>query len=58
MKKLLLGFTLLIAHLLHAQRADSIAGPIIHIISGDVRGVTVGDVISFLRNSVCCATSG
>ena len=47
MKKLLLGFTLLIAHLLHAQRADSIAGPIIHIISGDVRGVTVGDVISF-----------
>jgi para-nitrobenzyl esterase len=47
MKKLLLGFTILIVFSLHAQQTDSIAGPIIHIISGDLRGVTVGDVISF-----------
>src|SRR6476619_8431682 len=47
MKKLPLGLALLIAYSLHAQQKDSIAGPIIHIISGDLRGVTVGDVIGF-----------
>jgi len=47
MKKLSLGFALLIAYSLQAQQKDSIAGPTVHISSGDVRGVTVGDVISF-----------
>jgi para-nitrobenzyl esterase len=47
MQKLLLGISLLTVCSLHAQQADSIAGPTIHISSGDVRGVTVGDIISF-----------
>lgn len=44
MKKLILGFTLLIVYALHAQQTDSTAGPIIHTASGDLRGVTEGDV--------------
>src|SRR5690349_10555376 len=47
MKKIALGFTFLIACSLHAQPTDSIAGPTVHINSGDVRGVTKGDVTSF-----------
>jgi para-nitrobenzyl esterase len=47
MQKLLLGISLLTACSLHAQQTDTIAGPTIHISSGDVRGVTVKDVTSF-----------
>src|SRR5260221_8681487 len=47
MKKLMFAISLLISYSLHAQQTDSVAGPIIHISSGDVRGVTVGNVISF-----------
>jgi para-nitrobenzyl esterase len=47
MKILLAGFALLIACSLHAQQADTITGPVIHIASGDLRGVTAGGVISF-----------
>jgi len=47
MKKLLLAFTLLIAYSSHAQQKDSSAGPIVHILSGDIRGVTEANVTSF-----------
>jgi len=36
MKKLLLGFTVLIVYSSHGQQTDSIAGPIVHIASGDM----------------------
>src|SRR6185436_1128062 len=47
MKKLLLAFTLLIAYSSYAQQRDSSAGPIVHILSGDIRGVTEANVTSF-----------
>ena len=47
MKKLLFGFTLLITYSLRAQQTDSNTGPTVHTTSGDVRGVTEGDVTSF-----------
>src|SRR4030095_13048222 len=47
MKKLLLAFTLLIAYSSHAQQKDSSAGPIVHILSGDIRGVTEANVTGF-----------
>src|SRR6266498_3307220 len=47
MKKLLVGFALLMTCSLQAQQTDSMAGPTVHIASGDVRGFTVGDVTSF-----------
>jgi para-nitrobenzyl esterase len=47
MKKIVIGISLLIACALHAQKTDTIAGPIIRIKSGDLRGITVGDVTSF-----------
>lgn len=47
MKKLVFGFSLFIACSMHAQQIDSIAGSTIHTTSGDVRGVTVANVISF-----------
>jgi para-nitrobenzyl esterase len=47
MKKLVFGITLLIACTLHAQKTDSTAGAIVHTVSGDVRGVTEGNVTSF-----------
>ena len=42
MKKLVLAISLLISYSLHAQQTDTIPGPIVHIVSGDVRGVTAG----------------
>lgn len=47
MKALFFGFTLLITCVLDAQQANSITDPIVHTPSGDIRGVTVGDVTSF-----------
>jgi para-nitrobenzyl esterase len=47
MKKLVFGISLLIACSSYAQKTDSIAGPTVRITSGDVRGVTVGNVTSF-----------
>jgi hypothetical protein len=47
MKKLMLRISLLISYSLHAQETDTITGPIVHIVSGDVRGITVGAVTSF-----------
>jgi len=47
MKKLLFGFTLLVTYSLRAQQIDSNTGPTVHTTSGDVRGVTEGDVTSF-----------
>ncbi len=47
MKKIGIGISLLIACTSHAQKTDTIAGPIIRITSGDLRGITVGDVTSF-----------
>ena len=47
MKKLLFTFTFLIAYSSYAQQRDSSTGPIIHILSGDIRGVTETNVISF-----------
>jgi len=46
MKKLVFGISLLITCFLHGQQIDTIAGPIVHIASGDVRGITAGGVIS------------
>ena len=47
MKKLVFGISLLITCFLHGQQIDTIAGPIVHIASGDIRGITAGGVISF-----------
>ncbi|MBN9349350.1 MAG: carboxylesterase/lipase family protein [Chitinophagaceae bacterium] len=47
MKKLVFGFTLFIAYCLQAQQNNSTGEPIVHTISGDVRGVTEGSVTSF-----------
>lgn len=47
MKKLVFGFTLFIACALHAQQKSSITNPIVHTLSGDLRGVMEGDVTSF-----------
>src|SRR6266487_3642804 len=47
MKKLVFGISLLGSSFLHAQQTDTIAGPIVRIASGDVRGITVGTVTSF-----------
>jgi hypothetical protein len=47
MKKLIIGFTVFIACGLHAQQKDTIPSPTIHVTSGDLRGITVGDVTSF-----------
>jgi para-nitrobenzyl esterase len=47
MKKVLLGITLLFAYSLQAQRTDSLNGPIVHTIYGDIRGITSGEVTSF-----------
>ena len=47
MKKLILGISLLISYSLHAQQTDTITGPIVHTVAGDVRGITVGAVASF-----------
>src|SRR6478672_6221340 len=46
MKKLFFGFILLFSSVLNAQK-DSISGPLIHITSGILRGVTEGNVSSF-----------
>jgi para-nitrobenzyl esterase len=47
MKKIVFGISLLIACTSHAQQTDTIASQTIHITSGDLRGITVGDVTSF-----------
>ena len=47
MKKIVFVFTSYITYVSHALHTDSIAGPIVHTFSGDVRGVTVGNVTSF-----------
>jgi len=47
MKKLAFTFTLFIACGLQAQQKSSTEGPIVHTISGDVRGVTEGAITSF-----------
>jgi para-nitrobenzyl esterase len=47
MKRVLFGFTLLFAYSLQAQRTDSMNGPIVHTINGDIRGISDGDVTSF-----------
>src|SRR5678810_188569 len=47
MKELVFGISLLISYSLHAQQTDTIAGPIVHVTSGDLRGITVGAVTSF-----------
>jgi para-nitrobenzyl esterase len=46
MKKLVLGFVLLIAYSLHAQQTETKA-PTVHTASGILRGVTIGDVSIF-----------
>ena len=47
MKKVVFVFTFFITYVSHAQHTDSIAGAIVHTYSGDVRGITVGNVTSF-----------
>jgi len=47
MKKLVFGISLLSSCFLYAQQTDTIKGPMVHIASGDLRGITVGDVSSF-----------
>lgn len=47
MNKLLFGFTFFFACALHAQQKNSTAEPIIHTASGDLKGVTEGDVTCF-----------
>jgi len=47
MMKLLWGLTLLVAYSSHAQQKDSSTGPIVHTLSGDIRGVTEANVTSF-----------
>ena len=47
MKKLLLGFTLLISYSLYAQQKDSTEGPTVTIASGILRGITEEDVSVF-----------
>jgi para-nitrobenzyl esterase len=46
-KELLFGFTLFLSSVIRAQYGDSTNGPIVQTASGQVRGVTVGDVTSF-----------
>jgi para-nitrobenzyl esterase len=48
MKKMIIGISLLIACTSYAQKTDTIAGPTVRITSGDLRGIRVGDVISFI----------
>jgi para-nitrobenzyl esterase len=47
MKKLVFGLTFLISCYLQAQQKDSVAGPVIKTLSGDVRGATVDGISSF-----------
>ncbi len=47
MKKLFFGFTLLLSSFLNAQK-DTTAGPILETSSGSLRGITVGNVSSFI----------